>query len=306
MRSQRLGSERRGAGALHRARRSRRRQPGGEQRRQADHGQADQGPLARRSSDLSADTVRSLQGKAGPAGRGPAGSAGPARRARPAGSSRPARTVQRRRDPAGGRQQGARRRRPGSQVDADLLDGKSSDFFAPFASTLLDGDAAGGDLGGSFPSPQILSGSVGAPEIAPDAVGAEEIAPDSVSGAEIVNSSIDAPDLAPGPWRRARSPWSRRAQQTAQRRRELAADVQLPRDRRRHLRRHTVQRQSGRLIGDRHPAGRRHAADRPLPRPDDRAADRHRLASALQRQRQPGQRVELQLQHRLHRRLSRR
>ncbi len=150
-------------------------------------------------SDLSADTVRSLQGKAGPAGQpgasgepGAPGAAGPQGVEGPRGPSSadatPQDIVTKVVDADG----------PGSLIDADLLDGKSSDFFAPFASALMDGDAAGGDLSGSFPSPQLQSNSVGAAEIAPDSVGSAEIAPDSVSGTDIVNSTIDETDLNAG------------------------------------------------------------------------------------------------------------
>ena len=141
-------------------------------------------------SDLSADTVRSLRGRTGPAGiqgaagtdgtQGPAGPPGPS-----AADATPQEIVTKVLAADG----------TGSGVNADLLDGMNSDVFAPLAGAVIDGDAASGDLSGTYPGPQIASGAVGASEIATGAVGAAELETDSVTGADVLNSTIDEPDL---------------------------------------------------------------------------------------------------------------
>ena len=56
--------------------------------------------------------------------------------------------------------------------------------------------AAGGDLSGSYPNPEIAPDKVGAPEIATDAVEDAEIADDAVDGSEVDDGTLDAEDIA--------------------------------------------------------------------------------------------------------------
>ena len=146
--------------------------------------------------DLSPSAVSALQGKTG--AQGPAGAPGAQGPAGPPGAQGP---------PGAGAadvspQQAVAKLTSAdgesSGLDADLLDGRSSEYFAPAAGALLDGDGASGDLSGSFPSPQLAAGSVGGAEIATDAVGASDLAPDSVTGAKIATGTIDDTDLGAG------------------------------------------------------------------------------------------------------------
>ena len=145
--------------------------------------------------DLAPAAVKALQGKPGPAGAdgtsgapGPAGPKGEQGPPGPSGAdgSTPQQLLAKLASGDG----------PGSGLDADLLDGMSSDAFAPSANALIDGDAAGGDLSGSYPDPQLAPGAVGAAELGSDSVTSTKLAPDSVSGAKIAPATIDDTDLA--------------------------------------------------------------------------------------------------------------
>jgi hypothetical protein len=94
--------------------------------------------------DLSAATVRSLRGARGHAGaRGAAGPAGPQGSA---GSPDSAADVLAKLKTVDG---------AGSGLDADTFDGQQASDFVTAASAVQHGDSAGGDLAGTFPSPQI-------------------------------------------------------------------------------------------------------------------------------------------------------
>ena len=64
----------------------------------------------------------------------------------------------------------------GSNLDADRLDGQSSNAFAQAAQTVLDDDPAGGDLTGAFPSPTIGLNAVGGAEVADNSLGPDDLA----------------------------------------------------------------------------------------------------------------------------------
>jgi hypothetical protein len=69
---------------------------------------------------------------------------------------------------------------------------------APTDKVLLDGDAAGGDLAGDFPSPQLAAGAVGAAELAPGAVTSDRIADGAVHIGKLAPSAVGKDQLRHG------------------------------------------------------------------------------------------------------------
>jgi hypothetical protein len=108
--------------------------------------------------DLSRRTIASLRGAQGPAG--PAGPPGAAGPAGPRGPQGP----------------------PGA---------------AP-QNVVVDGEAAGGDLTGAFPAPQLAAGAVGTAELAPGAVTSDRIADDAVHIGKLAPGAVGKDQLRHG------------------------------------------------------------------------------------------------------------
>ncbi len=120
-----------------------------------------------KAADLAADSVDSSKVTNGSltnadfGGTLPAGAQGPQGPQGPAGSPDTGAQILDKLAPVDG---------SGSGLDSDLLDGLSSNAF------IASGSAAGGDLGGTYPNPQIGGNAVGAAEVADGTIGPDELA----------------------------------------------------------------------------------------------------------------------------------